>query len=93
MDVELLDARILIVDDELVNTVLLERLLRSVGYADVTRTTEPEEAVVTFAEALAAGRPFDLLCTDLHMPRLDGLQLIDASPPHVADETSSRSWC
>ncbi len=78
MDAELLDARILIVDDELVNTVLLERLLRTVGYADVTRTTEPEDAVTTFADALAEGRPFDLLCTDLHMPRLSGLQVIDA---------------
>ena len=86
MDAELLDARILIVDDELVNTVLLERLLRSVGYDDVTRTTEPEEAVVTFADALAAGRPFDLLCTDLHMPRLSGLEVIDAVSAQVADE-------
>jgi CheY-like chemotaxis protein len=36
MDAELHDARILVVDDEPVNTVLLERILRSVGYADVT---------------------------------------------------------
>ncbi|MFN2324079.1 MAG: response regulator, partial [Trueperaceae bacterium] len=86
MDAELHDARILIVDDELVNTVLLERLLRSVGYIDVTRTTEPEEAVTTFAEALAAGRPFDLLCTDLHMPRLSGLQVIDAVTAQTPDE-------
>ena len=86
MDAELHDARILIVDDELVNTVLLERLLRSVGYDDVTRTTEPEEAVVTFADALAAGHPFDLLCTDLHMPRLSGLQVIDAVSAQVSDE-------
>jgi putative two-component system response regulator len=86
MDAELHDARILIVDDELVNTVLLERLLRSVGYVDVTRTTEPEDAVATFAEALAAGRPFDLLCTDLHMPRLSGLQVIDAVTAQVPDD-------
>lgn len=86
MDAELHDARILIVDDELVNTVLLERLLRSVGYADVTRTTEPEDAVAHFAEALAAGRPFDLLCTDLHMPRLGGLQVIDAVTAQLTDD-------
>ncbi len=86
MDAELHDARILIVDDELVNTVLLERLLRSVGYTDVTRTTEPEDAVATFAEALAAGRPFDLLCTDLHMPRLSGLQVMDAVTAQIADD-------
>jgi putative two-component system response regulator len=86
MDAELLDARILIVDDELVNTVLLDRLLRSVGYADVTTTTEPEDAVAQFSDALAAGRPFDLLCTDLHMPRLSGLQVIDAVIGLIADD-------
>lgn len=86
MDAELHEARILIVDDELINTVLLERLLRSVGYADVTRTTEPEDAVATFADALAAGRPFDLLCTDLHMPRLSGLEVMDAVTAQVPDD-------
>lgn len=77
MDADLSDARILIVDDELVNTVLLERILQSAGYRDVTRTTEPEDAVEAFHQALEAGRPFDLLCTDLHMPRMGGLQVIE----------------
>ncbi|MDF1523798.1 MAG: response regulator, partial [Trueperaceae bacterium] len=86
MDAHLNDARILIVDDELVNTVLLERLLHAAGYADVTRTTEPEEAVALFAAARAQGRGFDLLCTDLHMPRMTGLQVIDAVVAGLPDD-------
>jgi putative two-component system response regulator len=86
MDAHLNAARILIVDDELVNTVLLERLLHAAGYADVTRTTEPEEAVALFAAARAQGRGFDLLCTDLHMPRMTGLQVIDAVVAELPDD-------
>ncbi len=86
MDAELNEARILIVDDELVNTVLLERILNAAGYADVTRTSEPEEAIEAFGRALDAGRPFDLLCTDLHMPRLSGLDVIDQVVGRVPDD-------
>lgn len=70
-------ARILVVDDELANTVLLTRILHAVGYRDVVATNDPREAWETFASALAAGRPFDLLCTDLHMPGMGGLELIE----------------
>lgn len=70
-------ARILVVDDEPANTVLLERILRSVGYRDVVATNEPHDAWGRFEAALADGRPFDLLCTDLHMPGLSGLELIE----------------
>jgi len=73
---DLNDAQILIVDDELANTVLLERILRSCGYRHVTATTDPMEAWALFEGGLHGRRPFDLLCTDLHMPTLDGLALI-----------------
>jgi len=71
------DARILVVDDEPANTVLLERILRSVGHRRVTATTDPLEAWALFEHGLRQRAPFDLLCTDLHMPGLDGLQLIE----------------
>jgi len=76
MNPDLLDARILVVDDERANTVLLDRILRSVGYADVTTSNDPHEAWATFAAA-RAHRPFDLVCTDLHMPGMNGLEVIE----------------
>ena len=85
VDADLHDARILVVDDEPTNTMLLERILRSVGYVDVTATCEPEEAWASFVDELREGRPFDLVCTDLHMPGMSGLTLIErvvaAAPP------------
>jgi putative two-component system response regulator len=72
------DARILIIDDEPVNTVLLGRILAAAGYRDVTATTDPHEAIAWFQEAVASPAPFDLVCTDLHMPGLSGLDVMAA---------------
>ena len=71
------DARILVVDDEPANAVLLERILQSFGHRHVTATTDPLEAWTLFERGLRERTPFDLLCTDLHMPGLDGLRLIE----------------
>ncbi len=84
MNPDLLDARILVVDDEPANTVLLDRILRSVGYDDVTTCNEPEEAWARF-QVGRTERPFDLVCTDLHMPGMNGLEVIErvvATVPH-----------
>lgn len=86
LDADLRASRILIVDDELANTVLLERILRSFGYQDVTATNEPEEAWALFALGLRNAAPFDLLCTDLHMPGLNGLDLIERVTAAVAPD-------
>lgn len=66
------DAKLLIVDDERANLVLLERILRRAGYGDVTATDDPEEGL-----ALVGRAGPDLICTDLHMPRLSGLQFLE----------------
>jgi putative two-component system response regulator len=79
------DARILILDDEPVNTMLLGRILTSAGYGCITATTDPREAIAWFLEAQAGPDPFDLVCTDLHMPVLSGLDVVAtltrATPP------------
>jgi putative two-component system response regulator len=65
-------ARILIVDDESPNVLLLERILAEAGYTDAASTTDPrkvEGLVETF-------RP-DLILLDLHMPVLDGFAVME----------------
>lgn len=64
--------RILIVDDEQANIRVLERLLGRVGHLEVCSTLDPREAVELY-------RSFgpDLLLLDLHMPHLDGFQVMD----------------
>jgi putative two-component system response regulator len=67
-----LQARILVVDDEEPNVLLLERILAEAGYVDAVSTTEPEQ-VRGLVERF---RP-DLIILDLHMPRMDGFAVME----------------
>jgi len=69
---DLVDARILMVDDERANVLLLERILQKAGYRDIRSTTDPETVLGLVAEF----RP-DLLLLDLKMPRLDGFGILE----------------
>lgn len=62
---------IIIVDDEPSNVKLLHRLLTSVGYEEVTSTTEPRDVIDLYRKLGP-----DLLLLDLHMPELDGFTLM-----------------
>ena len=68
-----LNAKILVVDDEESNLVLLERLLARHGFSNVTAVADSREAVGRF-EAISP----DLVITDLRMPYMDGFELIEA---------------
>ena len=68
---QLPSAKILVVDDEPSNVRLLERMLDLFGGLEHRCTTDPREAVSLFVEF----QP-DLVLTDLHMPHLDGYQLM-----------------
>ncbi|MHB8837814.1 MAG: putative bifunctional diguanylate cyclase/phosphodiesterase [Gemmatimonadaceae bacterium] len=64
-------ARILVVDDSAVNTLLLERILRSAGYTAVSSTTDPCAVVGLYRE-----HRYDLIVLDLLMPTMDGFQVM-----------------
>jgi putative two-component system response regulator len=72
------DSRILLVDDERVNTVLLSRVLANAGWRETRSLEDAREALDVFRGAEAAGNPFDLVCVDLHMPFMSGLDVIRA---------------
>ena len=66
-------ARILVVDDEEPNLVLLERMLGRAGYERVVTTNDPTDVV----EVVRRYRP-DIILLDLHMPHLDGFEVMEA---------------
>jgi len=64
--------RILVVDDQAANVVLLRALLDDEGYVNVVSTTDPRE-VGPILDGLCP----DLVLLDLHMPHRDGVALVE----------------
>ncbi len=69
---KILNASILIVDDQEANVLLLEQMLREVGYRCITSTTDPQTVC-----ALHRNNHYDLILLDLQMPGMDGFQVMD----------------
>ena len=71
--IEILNATILIVDDQEANVMLLEQMLRNEGYRHITTTQDPR-AVCRLHEE----QRFDLILLDLQMPEMDGFEVMEA---------------
>lgn len=74
---EILARRILVIDDEEANVLLLRNLLEREGYRDIHCLTDPTIALDRFMDL----QP-DLILLDLMMPEVDGFQLLQAFTRH-----------
>lgn len=69
---EILNASILIVDDQEANVMLLEQVLRNAGYTRITSTMDPQAV-----QALHQQHRYDLILLDLQMPEMDGFEVME----------------
>ena len=69
---DILQAKILVVDDQPANVLLLERMLGGAGYASVTSTFDPLAVC-----DLHGKHCYDLIVLDLQMPGMDGFQVME----------------
>jgi PAS domain S-box-containing protein len=68
---DILNANILIVDDQPSNVLLLEQMLEDAGYSHIISVTDPLKVC-----ALHRSNNFDLILLDLQMPDMDGFQVM-----------------
>ena len=77
---DILNAKILIVDDQESNISLLEQLLNETGYTHVTSTQNPQDVC-----ALHRKHRYDLILLDLQMPHMDGFQVMEGLKTNLLD--------
>jgi CheY-like chemotaxis protein len=69
---DILEARLLIVDDQEANVRLLQRVLGEAGYLQVACTMTPQEVA-----PLHRKNHYDLILLDLQMPSMDGFEVME----------------
>jgi len=67
--------RVLVVDDNRTNLRILEGML-NLWQMLPSLAGSGEEALDQMSSALASGKPFELILTDSHMPKMDGFDLV-----------------
>ena len=69
---DILQAKILVVDDDRDSAMTLAMALQAAGYADVTASSEPKAVYDLHRQNL-----YDLILLDLQMPGMDGFQVME----------------
>ncbi|MDO9466268.1 MAG: response regulator [Thiobacillus sp.] len=77
---DILNASILIVDDQESNVLLLAQMLSEAGYTQVASTMNPHEVFT-----LHRRHPYDLILLDLQMPGMDGFQVMEGLKTNDAE--------
>ncbi len=77
---DILNAKILIVDDQQANVLLIEGMLRGAGYTSVASTMDPSDV-----GELHRNNHYGLILLDLQMPGMDGFKVMEELKEIEAD--------
>ncbi|MGD0095558.1 MAG: response regulator [Terracidiphilus sp.] len=64
----------LVVEDEFTSRILMQNLLARYGECHIA--VDGEEAVEAFRLALTEAAPYDLICMDIKMPKMNGVEAV-----------------
>lgn len=71
------DSRILIIDDFETVRMVLKRCLGQLGYTVMEEASDGQEGLDKIKQAVASGNPYELVFSDVSMPNLTGLELLE----------------
>ena len=66
--------RILIAEDDRISRTFLQKFMTAYGEVEVA--VDGMDAIDIYMDAIKEGKPFDLLCLDIMMPKVDGLKVL-----------------
>ena len=66
--------KFLIADDDLISRNVLKKFLTPYGECNIV--VDGKEAIEAFSEAIKKSEPYDLICMDIMMPNMDGMQAV-----------------
>ena len=68
--------RVLIVDDNFTDRKILQKIFIEYGECDIA--VDGEEAIDAYKKSWMKCKPYDLICMDIMMPKVNGLQALKA---------------
>ena len=80
--------KVLIVDDNRTNRRILEGLVQRWGMIS-TAVSDAEKALAALTTAREANQPYGLILTDMHMPKMDGFDLVEEIKQRPSLSTST----
>ena len=73
----ILQSKLIIIEDSAFSRVALVNLLESIGYTNIDTPEDSAEGWDMIAQSLVEDEAYDLVITDLNMPGIDGMDLIE----------------
>lgn len=77
VDLKNLPKHVLVIDDSPINRAVLTALLEHVGVNAIGEASDGEEALSALESSVKSGDPYDFVLSDLWMPKMNGLELIE----------------
>ena len=81
LNFDVINANILIVDDEPANILVLKKILEMKGYSNIVTTLDPTQALPLYLEHRS-----DLILLDINMPVMDGYEVMQ----HLRDKLNKK---